>query len=291
MASVDEDLDGLWAEIGGEFERREVRVFPAPLLRAPLEPGTWPPSRRLAEPQKRFPWPMSVPISAPLWTTWPTDAGIASFLDLAAELRVGLVYAYRWYLEPFAIDDLRAFLSSVGEPSAEASRLLDEAQEHLGATRLIQVAFSHDGIGHFWWFEASWYRTLAEWAEDFKRATAVVEEAESHARGEVWVQTLAHSPEFQRAGSEEARRRVACQLIPEMESLARSDSPWERRPIRKVVRSAWETFQSEILPGQEETIAAQARELQAVGLAKWEVAARLGMGTSKLNRILGQCPE
>jgi len=62
MASVDEDLDGLWAEIEDEFERRGLRVFPAPLLRAPLEPGTWLPARRLADPRKRFLWPMSMPI-------------------------------------------------------------------------------------------------------------------------------------------------------------------------------------------------------------------------------------
>lgn len=288
-----DDLEAKWPDVEDAIRTRQLPFFPAPLLRAPLEPGTWPPSRRLAPSQRRFPFPaFPLPVSAPLWSAWPGGRPVEEFLDLAVSLQAALVYAYRWFLEPQELEDLRSAIASEdGDLSADAAALLDLGQGHLGETRLIQVAFVHSSVGHFWWSEADWYEELALRAADVQDLAEVVEEAESHIRVDAWAQSLAESPEFQKGTNKDARRRIALRLIPDLDRIASSAGWSGRRAVSEVLTLAWEIYLARIRPEQESRIAAEARALLAEGLSKDKAAGRLGIGREKLNQLLGRYPH
>lgn len=258
---ADQMLDGLeplWSLAQSEIDRRGFAVFPAP-----LDPGYG------------------------SFAYWPESETFVEFLDLAERLGVSLIHAHAEHLDPdYVEEEVSARLANVHSQGAE--KVLRDAKKNIGVIHTVGLAFSHGGVTLLWIAEAKWYREL-EFRVQLEEANAGdVEQAERRLREDSWVRALAQNTEFERARSNEQRLHIALRLLPELEQMHKDLDPNTRTAADRVVRAAWDLFEGEIRPEQEQNIARTAKKALEEGIPKHEVAGGHGMGVSKLNRILAQ---
>jgi sugar phosphate isomerase/epimerase len=254
------DLDRLWPDIQKTVQA-DFKIFPASLRQ-----------------------------NGGMWTLWPDDRSIDEFIEWAKSLKVAVMYAG---IEIFTRDDLESLSEQLAEIeteelSDEAQALVTSAATNLDRIRTIHLSFSRENVAHSWVLEATWHVSLMLEAEDVLEARRVVTFAERTARVESWARDLAKHPQFQRASSETTRLQAARKLIPDLERAWEDELPIGRRIVIETERRALEIFRDEIKPEQERQLAAEAKEMLQRGMRKYEVAAKLGIGTGKLNRLLAE---
>jgi hypothetical protein len=251
-----EELDSIWSEVEEQLAQRSCLVFPAD-----LDPGNGP---------RAF---------------WP-DGPVSEFLDLAEQLVAAPIFACAARFEPDDVDDLARHLALSNSKTARA--LLLQAHQHVGDVYEIQVAFIHGGAPLVWSAIADWHEEMQARADEEVDSAEVVRSAERSLQEEAWIQALARNVKFERAKTLDQRLRVAEQAFPELEQARSHPGSWARAAPLRIVRAAWDLYLEEIQPEQERYIAQQATTLLETGARKYEVAGRLGVSETKLNRILAQ---
>ena len=251
-----EELDSIWQEVEDQLAQREMTVFPANLLPAEGPQAYWP------------------------------EGPIGEFLDLAQGLGASLVFASAARFEPEDVEELAARLD--GSSSKATDALLDEAQQRIGDVCEIHVSLTHAGASLVWFTTACWYEQILARADQEAQSAEVVLSAEWSLREDGWIRALAGNAKFERAKTMEQRLRAAQQAIPELEQMANHPDPWVRTAPLRVVRAAWDLYVEDIRPEQDRTMAKQAATLLEGGAPKYEVAGRLGISGTKLNRLLAE---
>lgn len=248
------ELEPLWSSAQEEIERRGFALFPAP-----LDPGSG------------------------AFAHWPESETVGEFLDLAERLGVSLIYAHAEHLDSDYLQELVTRLAGVQGDGPEV--ILRDAEKSIGDIHTVGLAFSHGGATLLWIAEAKWYGELELRAE---LQASNGEQAQGSFQEERWVWALARNPEFERAKSFEQRLRIALRLLPELEQTGNDLEPRMTIDAHAVVRAAWDLYEAEIRPEQEQEIAREARKALEGGAPKHEVAGAHGMGVARLNRILAQ---
>jgi hypothetical protein len=192
-----QDLESTWSEITALLGSAAFQVFPA----IP-EPGRGP------------------------TVEWPGDDW-RSFLDLALNLEVPLIYAEAFTFDAWHLEDAEQDLRDAVDPLTPQ---LLAARQHVGHYLAIQVAFSQQGVVHAWSREAEWFTALQDSIQSEHEMGAASadrdrEEFESELESELerleelseeWATRLAESPDFYRARNDRERRAVAGSIVPEL---------------------------------------------------------------------------
>jgi hypothetical protein len=154
------------------------------------------------------------------------------------------------------------------EPGSDQVHAIDEASAHLGFPWLLQLAFDHEGGGHYFWQEVSWHESLVRRVRQIVDESAVVDEAEAEVKMDTWARILASDPAFQRAGTRMPgwRSRVhSCPTsLPDLDPSGRDGRALAERRCPGLAHLP----RGEILPRQEADTARRARELLAEGVAQ-----------------------
>ena len=250
------ELEPLWSSAQEEIERRGFALFPAP-----LDPGNG------------------------AFAHWPESETVGEFLDLAERLGVSLIYGRAELLDSHYLEELATRLAGVQGDGPEG--ILRDAEKSIGDIHTVGLAFSHGGATLLWIAEAKWYEEL-ELRAELQASNAGGDQAQRSFQEERWVRALARNAEFERAKSFEQRLRIAFRLLPELEQTGNDLEPRMTTDAHAVVRAAWDLYEAEIRPEQEQEIAREARKALEGGAPKHEVAGAHGMGVARLNRILAQ---
>ncbi len=243
----------------------------------------WPLLKR--EIQSRFPmFPSSIRQDAGAVAFWPEDQPVEEFLAFAEAHEAGPVYAG---VTHFTRDDLEVLAENLRETegeelSAESQGFLAKAETHVDSISHIEVDFVLGTVVHRWDAQATWFVSLMMDADELMQEKQLVAMAEQATQVETWARTLANDPQFQRTATHMTRILAARRLVPELERAWEDQERHQRGVVVSTVQRAQEIYRDEVKPEQERQMAAEAHDLLAEGLHKYEVAARLGIGTDKL---------
>jgi hypothetical protein len=206
---------------------------------------------------------------------WPHPADHLGFVDTA--VRAGATILY---VERFELNDDR-----IGREAlrlGEDHKLLDEFRSHDGETIYVMAMWILHGVGHALTVFADWFIDLDQRLDTAAVAVADQESAGRRAKRSELIVELANLPAFATAKNDAARSLV---IDGHMEGLLQVMGG------STFVQEVKDYFNVNVLPGLEAAMAAQARELLAAKKPKKEVAATLGIGTTRLEQLLVRHPE
>ncbi|WP_421121682.1 hypothetical protein ACE2AJ_09800 [Aquihabitans daechungensis] len=159
--------------------------------------------------------------------------------------------------------------------------LVDELRGHEGETIYVLAMWVVQGIGHALTVMADWFTDLDDRLSTAAVAIADQESAGRRAKRADLVVELANLPAFATAKNDAARTLV---IDGHLEGLLAVQGG------SMLVQEVRDYFNTHVLPGIEAAMAAQAHDLLAGKTPKRDVAAVLGIGTTKLDQLLARYP-
>jgi hypothetical protein len=277
MAKRTEDLDEHWPEIMAAIEAAGMRVFPATIDEA----------HGIAR--------------------WPQDHPFSAFLDHATQVGVRILYVDRAVFDEDNLNDLRDRVLAeettseyrpirasmpAAEPTTsfpELEAFISKSRRYIGRVWAIEVQWLHGPIVHSYLKLAKWYSALLDELPSLKARLSDLEFVRDedafkrHAADlETAARALSSTSEFRKSKKTLAAiRRLAAKALPE---ASLSD-------LSHVTRSALELYETEILPEEERLLALKARSLLDDGHSLTMAAAKLGMTTGRLQRLIARLEE
>ncbi len=269
-----QDLEAHWEEVTSSIEGTQLRTFPGNIDR-----------------------PASI-------ARWPDDKPFAEFLALAIALGAQPIYLDTAIFDQQALDDLRARVLdgdtlsesppgtlAVATPVAlssfpELDRFISSARPFLDRIWAVEVQWVWASVVHSYFKVAAWYSALMDKLPELKSQFAQIEiarDAEELSRHDVELERAARSiasgTDFRTSKKTLAAiRRVAAKALPD---ASLSD-------LHQIARTALDIYETEILPVEERRLAQKARLLVNDGLSLTKAAAKLGMTTDRLQRLLAR---
>ena len=165
--------------------------------------------------------------------------------------------------------------------SSEIQHIYAIAEPFLGRTKMFWVQWVYEGIIHIFLKTADWYEDLENsLAHDQATIEAQREKQveQRKAKLQETARALAGNSGFQKARNWSARNDVAKRLYPN----------FAEDKIGELAYSAWQIYESEILPMREEALVKEARGLLDSGQSLTRVANNLGMTSGRLERLLAR---
>ena len=220
------------------------------------------------------------------YAAWPEEQGVESFLDLAQSLNIRLVYSGK---TEFSSGEMEELVAELRSDESEDEEAISSATQHiyaiakpfLGRTMMFWVQWVYEGIIHIFRKTADWYEDLENSLADDQATIEAQREKQVEQRKaklQETTQALASNSGFQKTRNWSARYDVAKRLYP---NLAEDE-------IAELVDSAWQIYESEILPVQENALVKKARGLLESGQSLTRVANNLGMTSGRLERLLAR---
>lgn len=205
---------------------------------------------------------------------WPDPADYLGFVDTAVKAGATILYVDRFELDSRRIEREEVRLGA-------DHKLVGDLRSHEGETISVLAMWVLHGIGHALTVMADWYVDLDERLDTAAVAAADQETAGRRAKRADLIVELANLPEFATAKNEAARTLV-------VDGHLGGLLQFQGGPM--LVQEVKDYFDTHVLPGIEEDMAERARELLDAKKPKKDVAAVLGIGTTKLDNLLARYP-
>ena len=246
---------------------------------------------------------------------WPNDIPFDDFLALATRLDATLIYAEQSELDEAQLADLEQrvlqasehgssalspAISSAGRgptfnpsvilpppaPFPELTAFMRRARACLGRTWGLQVQWVSQGVTHSYTRLADWYEALLDQLPSLSARYAEMEVLQDQqllereeAQLEKRARQLATTREFHQSNKTYAtQNQLAAKQFPDL-------SLNERRDLVRVARQIYEV---EVLPLLEKELAERARAMLSGGMSLTRTAAKLGVTTGRLERLLAR---
>jgi hypothetical protein len=235
------------------------------------------------------------------WET-STPSALQIYLGLAKNLGCSFVVLEKFQFDEEVMEELRAGQSEAGdgmEPDdgeeGEASiqfeakweKLTHEYTTHYGSLYSFALHYVGGGICHTYEKESSWYKKLIEAAdvlrEEFELAEAATGEEEIPELTDKEIEALgaklANNDLFQKATNQNARRFALSRSLPEVAA----EHPHQ---VSDIIDHAKGVFELLIKPELEKALDKQISELSQQGLSKDQIAKKLKVPLSRVNKGL-----
>lgn len=205
---------------------------------------------------------------------WPDPDDHVGFVDTAVKAGATILYVERSALTPERIAGEEDLLGT-NHP------LLVELRDHADETTSLLAMWVLQGIGHALVVNADWWIGLDERLVTAAGAVADQEHASRLAERSALIVELAELPGFATAKNESARSAV---IDAHLGGLLQVQGG------ARLVQEVKDHFDAHVLPGIEKDLADKARELISQKTPKKDVAAKLGIGATKLDQLLARYP-
>lgn len=222
---------------------------------------------------------------------WIIADDVDGFLDLAKALDINLLYVQKIVFSESDLNNLEQRLYGDDDSNIEielpkeAKLLSKQGETHLGQVSIALIAWKYDNILHYFSKKAEWYVEIEEKYSEQASIIKNLREIEKTKReGEIEEETneiankLANDKNFYQVRSSLGRFFYAEKICGDV----------DKRVISDAAGKAWDIYQTEILPVQEQELADKAREGLDAGKSKTAVAEKLHISVHILNRLLAR---